>query len=117
MPLLAALATLTIVLPPAKYDHTPAVPPAYQFITAEAMQLICFRDGPLVYSCTRRNRLGWCDEYLPDITDPNWPEFRDKKMDEDDVAMLKRHEDGHCNGWSANHEGAVIRRPEQGLGD
>lgn len=100
------LASLVAVLPPVEFDHEPLVRPEYQVISSTAMQLICFRNnGPLIYSCSRPNRLGWCEVYLPNISDPNWPTLKGKRLDVDDVGMLKRHEDGHCNGAPADHRG------------
>lgn len=103
-----ALAALVAVLPPPEFDHKPVIPPDYQYIRVEAMQLICFREpgAPLVYSCSRTDRLATCHVYLPDLIAPGWAGPQGRPVDEDDVAMLERHEDGHCNRWPANHPGA-----------
>lgn len=102
--IILAAYTLTQVYPPQQYDHPPQVLPDYQYISPKAMQLICGAQEYFVYSCSRINRLGWCQVYLPDRL--LWSE---RRLTVDDVTMLKRHEDGHCNGWIGTHPGAIIK--------
>lgn len=103
-----------IALPPARHDHAFAEPT--RFIIAreprelirsicradaigcaspalEAGQLQCFAGGQCLEPITAR-QAGWCFIYLRN----DLPAALD--------AAAIRHETGHCNGWSPNHEGA-----------
>jgi hypothetical protein len=87
-----------VALPPAEYDRpytgklTVLKEPSYVFL-----RYVC-RDTPNAVACSYRTYDSVSGETIsclimlgPDV----WEDER-----------VMRHETGHCNGWSANHEGA-----------
>lgn len=82
-----------IALPPARFDHEPdGRVLVYQYTLAQIEQQC--RDANLV-ACWYR--LGdTCIVILP-IVGPGGVSLNDR-------ALLRRHEYGHCNGWTKEHE-------------
>lgn len=83
-----------VPLPPPEFDFKPKRPPEYHYVSPNQMQKICHLGEGIVACATFRGRR--CIVYLPRKGD--YPPAI--------AALIKRHEDGHCNGWPANHPNA-----------
>lgn len=102
MDIITAAVVGSILLPPATIDHPP---PATMLVVVreyplEQVGAACVALGqiePGALACSLRLGEGACIQILPKIG-PGGVSTRDR-------ALLKRHEDGHCNQERGSHEG------------
>jgi hypothetical protein len=88
------------VLPPAQYDHKPLVPVIEHVLTAEQVDAICHDHHALGWN-GRTPPPGYRFYGCAHVTARSCEVWR---IDDDRV---RRHENGHCSGWPANHTVAV----------
>jgi hypothetical protein len=82
---------LQMLEPPPKYDHPYHGQVIEQRVSSLQMFFSCH--GP-TSACSWVNKKGVCYILIPNTE-------RDGRV----IALIRRHETGHCNGWPANHDG------------
>ena len=94
----------SILLPPPALDHKPnGAVGVYEYPLAE-IEAQCRKLGPMepnTLACALRFSAGECVEILPHVG-PGGVSIRDR-------ALLRRHEDGHCNQERPDHVGWSVR--------
>jgi len=92
---------MLVILPPAQYDHAPIRPvPEIRMDWAE-VDGYCREHGIVAPSRLTGYRLTACT-----VRSGTWFTIilpNDGDVSADDIDRLRRHEDGHVNGWPADH--------------
>jgi len=85
------------IFPPAQFDHYYEGDLTIKIVNSlEELHEICRIDNPKLLACSQRNQSSCVIVLVKD-------EIMRQRMWT--TGMLLRHEIGHCNGWSADHEG------------
>src|SRR5262252_6561594 len=85
------------ILPPVEYDRNYDGDLTITMVdTVEELQAVCRIDDPKLLACSRHNNESCIVVLVRDdvMRRRGWS-----------TGVLLRHEIGHCNGWSGNHEG------------
>jgi hypothetical protein len=89
---------MAIGLPPVEYDCKPKLPITVMEFKLADVNAMCGKlpnQRPMTYACTR---------VLPDRCLIVLPKVERGGVTKQQQDRLRRHEEGHCNGWSARHE-------------
>jgi hypothetical protein len=81
---------LTALVPPLQYDHAYNGPVIEQRLSALEVFFLCH--GPTT-ACS------WVSKRVCHIV------FSNSEKDDRAIALIRRHETAHCNGWPASHPG------------
>jgi hypothetical protein len=80
---------IMLLEPPPQYDHPYRGPVIEQRLSEMQMLLLCHGPTP---ACSWVTKTGVCHIALP-------ANERDGRA----IALMRRHETGHCNGWPGHH--------------